>query len=105
MSEINNSGLNPKDIKLQSAYAPANNAPAKADSAAAPKEAQQKDASAPVEEALGKSMVKVDNHDADMQKLLNNPKVAETSDKMFNAATKAGVGYPEAATFATTEAK
>ena len=46
---------------------------------------------------------KVDNHDADMQRLLNNPKLAEVSDKMFNAATNAGLSYPEAATFATTE--
>ena len=44
---------------------------------------------------------KVDNHDADMQRLLKNPQLAEVSDKMFNAACKAGVAYPEADSFAT----
>lgn len=96
MSEINNINSS-KDIILQ---ASAKNAaqPSKMDAQEAP---QQKDASAPVSEALGKSMVKVDNHDADMQRLLKNPKLAEVSDKMFNAACRAGVAYPEAATFAT----
>lgn len=102
MSEINNSGFNPnKEIKMPqptSVNNVSNNA-----QGINPAEKQQTDASAPVSEALGKSMVKVDNHDADMQRLLNNPKLAEVSDKMFNAATNAGLSYPEAATFATTE--
>lgn len=103
MSEINNSGFNPaKDIKVQPYTAPTN--ANKPEEKAVP-EAQQKDASAPVTEALGKSQVKVDNHDADMQKLLANPTIADTSDKLYNAAVKAGVSAPEAATFATAPAK
>ena len=96
MSEINNIKPNNNDIILQLSASAAQ--PAKKEAPAAP---QQKDASAPVSEALGKSMVKVDNHDADMERLLKNPKLAEVSDKMFEAATRAGVAYPEAATFAT----
>lgn len=96
MSEINNIKPN-NDIILQ-ASAMNSVQPAKKESVETP---QQKDASAPVSEALGKSMVKVDNHDADMQRLLKNPQLAEVSDKMFNAATRAGIAYPEAATFAT----
>ena len=99
MSEINNSGFNPKDVKVQP-YTATNNVKPEEKAAVAP-EAQQKDASAPVTEALGKSLVSVDNHDADMQRLLNNPKIADTSDKLYNAAVNAGVSAPEAATFAT----
>lgn len=98
MSEINNNGFNPnKEIKMQQPTS-LNNASPKNVSFEGK---QQMDASAPVSEALGKSMVRVDNHDADMQRLLKNPKLAEISDKMFNAACRAGIAYPEAATFAT----
>ena len=102
MSEINNNGFNPnKEIKMpQASSLNSTNGNKNIN----PVEKQQTDASAPVSEALGKSMVKVDNHDADMQRLLKNPKLAEVSDKMFNAACNAGLSYPEAATFATTEA-
>jgi len=103
MSEINNSGFNPKDVKVQP-YTSTSNANKPEEKAVTP-EPQQKDASAPVTEALGKSLVSVDNHDADMQRLLNNPKIADTSDKMYNAAIGAGVSAPEAATFATAPAK
>ena len=97
MGDINN--INPnKEILLQ---ASAMNSAQPAKKETAPEAPQQKVALAPVSEALGKSMVKVDNHDADMQRLLKNPQLAEVSDKMFNAACKAGVAYPEAATFAT----
>ncbi len=103
MSEINNNGFNPnKEIKMPQPTSLNNsNINAKNNNIT---EKQQTDASAPVSEALGKSMVKVDNHDADMQRLLKNPQLAEVSDKMFNAACRAGLSYPEAATFATTEA-
>lgn len=98
MSEINNNGFNPnKEIKIQPTTL--NNAQFKNTSNV--EEKQQKDASAPVSEALGKSMVKVDNHDADMQRLLKNPQLAVVSDKMYEAACRAGISYPEAATFAT----
>ena len=101
MSELNNNGFNPnKEIKMPQPTSVNNVSNTQGIS---PAEKQQTDASAPVSEALGKSMVRVDNHDADMQRLLSNPKLAEVSDKMFNAATKAGLSYPEAATFATTE--
>jgi len=103
MSEINNSGFNPKDVKVQ-AYAAKNVSP-KAEEKAQTEAPQQKDASNAVTESLGKSQVKVDNHDADMQRLLQNPKIAEVSDQMYNAAIKAGVSAPEAATFATASAK
>lgn len=102
MSEINNNGFNPnKEIKMPQPTS-LNNANINAKNINVEK--QQTDASAPVSEALGKSMVKVDNHEADMQRLLKNPQIADVSDKMFNAAVKAGISYPEAATFATTEA-
>lgn len=102
MSEINNNGFNPnKEIKMPQPTS-LNNANINAKNINVEK--QQTDASAPVSEALGKSMVKVDNHEADMQRLLKNPQLAEVSDKMFNAACRAGLSYPEAATFATTEA-
>lgn len=101
MSEINNSGFNPnKEIKMPQPTSVNNISNTQN---ITPAEKQQADASAPVSEALGKSMVRVDNHDADMQRLLKHPKLAEVSDKMFNAATNAGLSYPEAATFATTE--
>ncbi len=102
MSEINNNGFNPnKEIKMPQPTS-LNNVNINAKNINVEK--QQTDASAPVSEALGKSMVKVDNHEADMQRLLKNPQLAEVSDKMFNAACRAGLSYPEAATFATTEA-
>ncbi len=102
MSEINNNGFNPnKEIKMPQPTS-LNNANNNAKNLNVEK--QQTDASAPVSEALGKSMVKVDNHEADMQRLLKNPQLAEVSDKMFTAACRAGLSYPEAATFATTEA-
>ena len=102
MSEINNNGFNPnKEIKMPQPTS-LNNVNINAKNINVEK--QQTDASAPVSEALGKSIVKVDNHEADMQRLLKNPQLAEVSDKMFNAACRAGLSYPEAATFATTEA-
>ncbi len=101
MSEINNNGFSPnKEIKMPQPTSLNNVNKANSFNV----EKQQTDASAPVSEALGKSMVKVDNHEADMQRLLKNPKLAEVSDKMFNAACRAGLSYPEAATFATTDA-
>lgn len=96
MSEINNIKPNNNDIILQATSAAAQSA-----KKSAPDAPQQKDAAAPVSEALGKSMVKVDNHDADMQRLLKNPQLAEISDQMFTAACRAGFDYPQAATFAT----
>lgn len=100
MSEINNNGFNPnKDIKIQKHVS---NEPLNM-----PKEVrvekQQTDASSPVSEYLGKSVVKVDNHDADMRRLLANPEIAELSDNLYEAALRAGVSAPEAATFATSE--
>ena len=102
MSEINNNGYNPEVSKIQKQTHVNNSANILQQTTSTEK--QQTDASAPVTESLGKSMVRVDNHEADMQRLLQNPKIAEVSDKMFNAATNAGLNYTDAATFATTEA-
>lgn len=64
-------------------------------------------AAAPGAEAVGRAQVmigKADNINSDIQKILANPAIVERSDAMFNAAEKAGLSYPEAATFATKEA-
>lgn len=78
-------------------------------------------AAAPGAEAAGRAMVsmnkankadavakagsvnKTDNIENDINAIIKNPQLAEDSDKMFDAAEKAGVPYPQAATFATTE--
>lgn len=69
-------------------------------------------AAAPGMEAAGRAMVmlnksnkieKADGIDNDIQKIINNPKLLDQSDILFNAAEKAGIPYPEAATFATSE--
>ena len=60
-------------------------------------------------EAAGRAMIminkaqKADNIENDIQKILNNPKLLDQSEVLFNAAEKAGVSYPEAASFATSE--
>ena len=72
-------------------------------------EPKLKDFSDPKAEALGRSMLikDADNINHDLKVLLENPQVAENSDKMFEAAYKsaqdAGVAnpYEEAATFST----
>ena len=46
---------------------------------------------------------KADNIENDIQKILDNPKLLDKSEVLFNAAEKAGVSYPEAAAFATSE--
>ena len=68
-----------------------------------------KDFSDPKAEALGRSMLvkDADNVNHDLKVLLDNPQIAENSDKMFetayNAAVDSGVEnpYEEASTFAT----
>ena len=68
-----------------------------------------KDFSDPKAEALGRSMLvkDVDNMNHDLKTLLENPQIAENSDKMFEtaftAAKEAGIAnpYEEAATFST----
>ncbi len=66
-------------------------------------------AAAPGAEAAGRAMIminkskKLDNIDNDIQKILDNPKLLDQSEILFNEAEKAGVSYPEAATFATSE--
>ena len=63
-------------------------------------------------EAAGRAMVmlngvnkvnKVDNIENDIQKILDNPKLLDQSEVLFDAAEKAGVPYPAAASFATSE--
>ena len=63
-------------------------------------------AAAPGAEAAGRAMVrmnKADNIEKDIQKIIDNPKLADDSDVLFNAAEKAGVPYPVATSFATAE--
>lgn len=67
---------------------------------------------APGAEAAGRAQIminktantdNIDNIDSDIDMLVKNPSVAYTSDALFMAAEKAGIPYPEAAVFATTE--
>ena len=69
-------------------------------------------AAAPGMEAAGRAMVmlnkvkkadKADNIEADIKKIIDNPKLLDKSDILFNTAEKAGIPYPEAASFATSE--
>lgn len=66
-------------------------------------------AAAPGAEAAGRAQVminkvdKTDNIENDIQKILDNPAILDKSETYFNAAEKAGVPYPVAATFATQE--
>lgn len=62
-------------------------------------------AAAPGAEAVGRAQVMLNNvskADLDTVKhIWENPSVIERADRLFNAAEKAGVPYPIAATFAT----
>ncbi|MCD8377785.1 MAG: hypothetical protein LUB59_03250 [Candidatus Gastranaerophilales bacterium] len=66
-------------------------------------------AAAPGAEAAGRAQLmisktaKADNIETDIQKILNNPSILDDSEVLFNAAEKAGIPYPVAATFATQE--
>ena len=102
--------INKPDIKLTQSVAKTPQAESKVDKKP---EAEVKDykeaAAAPGAEAAGRAMVminksgKLDNIENDIQKILDNPKLVDYSDAMFNAAEKAGVPYPQAASFATSE--
>ena len=66
-------------------------------------------AAAPGAEAAGRAMVminkskKLDNIENDINKIIANPRLLDQSEVMFRAAEKAGIAYPEAASFATSE--
>lgn len=64
-------------------------------------------AAAPGAEAVGRAQVMLNNvSKANMdttKQIWENPAMIEKSDALFNAAEKAGVPYPVAATFATKE--
>lgn len=108
MNEINKPEVN---------YTPAMSKPVqpenKPENKPAAENAQPKDykeaAAAPGAEAAGRAMVainktnKADNIENDIQKIIDNPKLLDQSDALFNAAEKAGVPYPAAASFATSE--
>ena len=72
-------------------------------------EPKLKDFSDPKAEALGRSMLvkDADSINNDLKALMQNPKIAENSDKMFEAAYNSAVDsgvenpYEEAATFST----
>ena len=76
-------------------------------------EPKLKDFSDPKAEALGRSMLvkDADNVNGDLKALLENPQIADNSDKMFETAYKAAVDagvenpYEEAATFSTGSVK
>jgi len=76
-------------------------------------EPKLKDFSDPKAEALGRSMLvkDADSVNNDLKALMQNPQIAENSDKMFEAAYKAAVDsgienpYEEAAAFSTGNTK
>jgi len=110
MNEINNNG---NDFKISKSV-PVNPKIEKAEGNSVQdintkdyKEAVQ----APGAEALGRAQMnidlskvnQVDNIENDIAKIISNPALLDRSNALFNAAEMAGISYPEAATFATTE--
>ena len=104
MNEINKS-----DVKFNPVVAPKtqkNDAePVKNTPTVDIKQDYKEAAAAPGAEAVGRAQVMLNNvSKADMdtaKHIWENPAMIEKSDAMFNAAEKAGVPYPVAATFAT----
>ena len=107
MSEINGPKFSVNQVNFNSVQRQGQEIPA--ESFEPEEEPKLKDFSDPKAEALGRSMLvkDADNINHDLKVLLDNPQVAENSDKMFetayNAAQKAGVEnpYEEAASFST----
>lgn len=107
MSEINGPKFSVNQVNFNSiSKAQTENLPEEIKEEDAPK---LSDFSDPKAEALGRSMLikDADNVNHDLKALIENPQIAENSDKMFEtafkAAEQAGVAnpYEEAATFAT----
>lgn len=107
MSEINGPKFSVNQVNYSGIQKPQQEAPQEQVETEAPK---INDFSDPKAEALGRSMLikGADDVNHDLKVLLDNPQIAENSDKAFEAALKAaqdaGVEnpYEEAATFATT---
>lgn len=104
--------INKTDVKITQPVARTSQPEVKEEKTSTSK-AENKDykeaAAAPGAEAAGRAMVsmnkinKTDNIENDINAIIKNPQLAEDSDKLFNAAEKAGVPYPVAASFATSE--
>ena len=50
-----------------------------------------------------KNAGKADNIENDIRRIIDNPKLLDQSEVLFNTAEKAGIPYPQAASFATSE--
>ena len=106
MSEINGPNFSVNQVNFNSSQKQVPEAPQSTSEAEEPK---LKDFSDPKAEALGRSMLAkdADNVKHDLNVLLENPQIAENSDKMFETAFKAAVDagiknpYEEAAGFST----
>ena len=109
MSEINGSNFSVNPMNLHGVQKAVNEVPVEISNEAEEATPKLTDFSDSRAEALGRSMLfkGVDNLNHDLKTLLDNPQVAENSDKMFeaayNAALSAGVEnpYEEAATAST----
>lgn len=106
MSEINGPKFSVNQVNFNGIQKPAQEIPAESLEAETPK---LNDFSDPKAEALGRSMLfkGADDVNHDLKALLDNPQIAENSDKMFETAFKAaqdaGIenAYEEAASFST----
>jgi len=106
MGEINGPNININQLSFNSAQRQASDVPAENTETEG---AKITDFGDPKAEALGRSMLikNTDDINHDLKALLDNPQIAENSDKMFEtayaAAKKAGIEnpYEEAASFST----
>lgn len=106
MSEINGPKIGINQVNFNASQKQAQDVPA---GAAEQDEPKIKDFGDPKAEALGRSMLikDADNINHDLKALVENPQIAENSDKMFETAFKAAVDagiqnpYEEAANFST----
>lgn len=107
MSEINGPKFSINQVNFNGIQKPAQEIPSESVESETPK---LQDFSDPKAEALGRSMLfkGADDVNHDLKALLENPQIAENSDKMFETAFKAaqdaGIenAYEEAASFSTT---
>lgn len=110
MSELNGTNFGVNKVNLYGVQKSAQEAPVPETTEQEENAPKLKDFSDPKAEALGRSMLfkGADNTNNDLKALLENPEIAENSDKAFdaayNAAKDAGVEnpYEEASSFATT---
>lgn len=106
MSEVNGPKFSVNQVNFNGIQKPQAEVPVEESAAEAPK---LNDFSDPKAEALGRSMLfkGADDTNHDLKALLENPQIAENSDKAFETALKAAQDaghenpYEEAASFAT----